>query len=98
MILYLPEGRPGPSPLRTSSAATKGLASTPPLVIVEAASGAQTVVGGPPPPVTWLANDKAVITDLTNALCDDGILGAEATAETRITTDANELAAALALE
>jgi hypothetical protein len=59
------------------------------------ASGVPVSVVGPPPAVTWIANDKASLTILAQAVCADGVLGDGVTPETHITSDARALGEAL---
>ena len=53
-------------------------------------SGYEVTVIGPPPPVTWIANDKALFTELVTVVLGPGFVP-----ETHTTTDARTLASLL---
>jgi hypothetical protein len=58
-------------------------------------AGVPVTVLAPPPPVTWLANDKAMLTRVAQLSCSDEILGGLPTAETIEGRSPEELGAAL---
>ena len=58
-------------------------------------AGVPVTVLAPPPPVTWLANDKEMLTRVAQAVCSDNVLGSAPTAETMGGDSAEELSAAL---